>query len=211
MSAKKLQQDCLPASEGTHRILIRATYNSHHIAHALACTWIHHENDADEARNITWITQLVVHTDHRERGIATRLLRLFTELKHVSIAPATSYYGILSSHPATIRAFLRAFSTGIENSTAALKTIKHHAAVILRSSPIEYVRTAQPRGTLFDADCTDGSVASAFTGFYVSHDDPRAAFERIKGEQGVLWEFGELDAGCEFLGMVEAVMESDQA
>ncbi len=46
---------------------------------------------------ILWITQLVVHTEHRKRGIATSMARMLKD--HPSCAKAT-IAGIASSHPA---------------------------------------------------------------------------------------------------------------
>ena len=44
-------------------------------------------------KNICWITQLVVHKEYRERGLATGLI---THLRE----PDDNVFGIMSSHPA---------------------------------------------------------------------------------------------------------------
>lgn len=205
MPRTKLQRDCLPISKGTRRILVRAMNSSLPIAHALSCTWSH---DIDnQTHQIFWITQLVGHTEHREQGIATRLLSTIAEAVAERSPTQSTFFGILSSHPATIRAFLRAFSNGIEHSTAALVTTQKHAPTVLAPSPVEFVRTAQSRGTLFDRNCADGTVSSAFTGFWVDHAEPRAALERVSKDEDphrTPWAFGGLAPGCEFLCIVEA-------
>lgn len=49
---------------------------------------------------VGWVTQLVVHSDFREQGLATGLCRLLRKGGVVS-------WGILSSHPAAVMAMAR--------------------------------------------------------------------------------------------------------
>ena len=51
-----------------------------------------------------WITQLVVHKDYRERGLATGLLSVLRE-------DDDDIYGVMSSHPAACLAAAKAFSS----------------------------------------------------------------------------------------------------
>jgi hypothetical protein len=109
-------------------------------------------------------------------------------------------FGILSSHPAAIRAALRAFGRGIED--VELNMVKDHAPAMMQSSPVPYVKTARPMGSLFGQGDEEGAICCANTGFWVDHADPMAALEQIKGE-GVKWPFGQLPEGCEFLLFVK--------
>lgn len=105
-------------------------------------------------------------------------------------------YGILSSHPAAILAFLRAFGGGLEKSD--LDVAKEHAEPIMQSSPVRYVRTATLRGSLFEEDPADAAVCCANTSFWVDHKEPMEVLEavRVRG-----WPFGQLPDGHEFLAM----------
>lgn len=39
----------------------------------------------------------------------------------------------------------------------------------MASCPVNYIRTAELRGSLFDSEVTDGTVSCADTGFFVDH------------------------------------------
>lgn len=65
-----------------------------------------------------------------------------------------------------------------------------HAKSILESSPVNYVKSMELRGSLFEDNCTTGAVSTVFTNFYVDHDEPLAALaEYIKGDSGTLVHF----------------------
>jgi len=108
-------------------------------------------------------------------------------------------FGILSSHPATISAALRAFGHGIEK--VDLSGIKELVPGIMKSSPVPYVKMARPTGSLFDQGDQTGAVCCADTAFWVDHAEPLAALNAIK-EDGIKWPFGDLPDGCEFLVFV---------
>jgi hypothetical protein len=70
---------------------------------------------------------------------------------------------------------------------------------IVSSSPVEYVRTAR----------VQPSSLSAFTNFFVDHDEPEQALNAIShGMSGQTiepwhWYFGDLAEGCEYLCILE--------
>ena len=62
---------------------------------AFACRW------AYDNKIVCWVTQLVVHQDYRERGLAMGLLN---QLRHYD----DDIYGLMSSHPAACLAAAKA-------------------------------------------------------------------------------------------------------
>lgn len=55
-------------------------------------------------KTVCWVTQLVVHSDYRERGLAMGLLNMLRE-------PGIDVYGIMSSHPAACLAAVKIFKS----------------------------------------------------------------------------------------------------
>jgi hypothetical protein len=84
-----------------------------------------------------------------------------------------------------------------------LSFIKTHAASILETTPVEYMKTAQLRGRLFEETLTkDTVVASANTEFYVDHKEPLEALRIYQADHGE-WPLGELLEGHEFWMFVQ--------
>lgn len=96
MSADRLRTECLPASCITDCTYIRLRINGQLVGNVFACTWDY------MGRKVCWVTQLVVDTSYRSRGIATQML---LSLYHPSIRA----YGILSSHAHACMAAIGAF------------------------------------------------------------------------------------------------------
>lgn len=94
MSKERLRAECLPPD--AECVYVKVTVNGILAGHVLACRW------SCGDKTICWITQLVVHRNYRERGLARGLLH---ELKQDS----DDFYGIASSHPAACLAATRAF------------------------------------------------------------------------------------------------------
>lgn len=67
----------------------------------------------------------------------------------------------------------------------------------MASCPVGYVKNAKLRGSLWGPG-DDGTVCCANTEFWVNHTEPLEAL-RIWRESGVVWPFGNLPSGCEFL------------
>ncbi|KAF2495638.1 hypothetical protein BU16DRAFT_572867 [Lophium mytilinum] len=186
MSAAKLRAECLPT--GARTTYVRAKIGDELIGNVLACRWQY------QGRSICWITQLVVSSTYRKRGVATRML---TELQEGEPKRA---FGILSSHPAAILATLRAFGRGIED--VDLSMTQEHANAIMKISPVRYVHTATLRGSLFGNNKADGVISSANTNFWVDHQEPVEALEEVR-KRGVIWPFGDLLEGHEYLVILE--------
>lgn len=186
LSKGRLRSDLLP-NDATCSYA-RVTVNSRLAGNAFACRWAYGD------KTVCWITQLVVHRDYRERGLATGLLNL---LRHDD----DDIYGIMSSHPAACMAAAKAFGSGFIG-TVRLEFIRERAEMIMKASPIRYVRDAKLRGNLFNSEDASGPVSSADTGFWVDHTEPleALAWARKKAD----WPLGELHDGHEFLLVVEA-------
>jgi len=74
---------------------------------------------------------------------------------------------------------------------------KQNAQLILERSPVEYIKTMELRGSLFQDECTTGAVSSVFTNFYINHDEPFEALAAYKARGK--WVLGELLEGHEYL------------
>lgn len=163
---------------------------------------------------VGWVTQLVVHSDFREQGLATGLCRLLSKRGAVS-------WGILSSHPAAVMAMARGLGGEFFISTCRkkshelifildgieevdLKYMQNSAWYTMNASPIPYVRDAPFSGSLFGFSLPRKSdnVASADTKFYVGHAEPDKALERVKGQGR--WPLGGLAPGHEYLLIIRA-------
>jgi GNAT superfamily N-acetyltransferase len=189
MGPKSIKKMVLPEIQEAKNYYVRAMSGDVLAGNVFACRWVH------DGRQVCWITQLVVKEDFRGEGIATSLLRKLRE-GH----PDDRGFGLLSSHPAAVRAALRAF--GRELESVDLEMTKEWAGKIMSSSPVEYVRTASLHGSLFEQQVTDGSVSCADTKFPVDHAEPLEALKKIR-DQGMTWPFGELPDGHEFLILVK--------
>ena len=101
----------------------------------------------------------------------------------------------------TIRVGLTAVG-GIEH--VQLDFIRDHAAEFMKTSPVDYIKGAKLRGSLFGHldDVADGTVSSVDTNFYVDHTEPIEALERVR--KNVEWPLGDLMEGHEFLLVLEA-------
>ena len=84
---------------------------------AFACRWVCCNNVS-----VCWVTQLVIHEDYRERGLATGLLNLLRE-------NGDDLYGIMSSHPAACLAASKSF-VHIDSSCVKLMLNALQAALI---------------------------------------------------------------------------------
>jgi hypothetical protein len=92
---ERLRRECLPA--GSECLFSRVIVDGKLVGHACAVVW------SVEKSSVCWVTQLVVHREYRERGLATGLLSEFGRDYHV--------YGIASSHPAALLACGKAFGS----------------------------------------------------------------------------------------------------
>ena len=179
MNPQTLKQKVV-ATHGS--LYIRALLDGVLVGNAFAVCYEH------EGRSICWITQLVVSSSYRNRGIAKLLLSRI----HQSSPSTETKYGILSTHPFAVCAFLRVFGQGIEEFD---RTEKRDCEV-MESCPVGYVAEAKLGGG-------EEKVCLADTKFWVDHGEPMAALARLR-KGGVEWPLGELPDGCEFLAIVSA-------
>jgi hypothetical protein len=84
-----------------------------------------------------------------------------------------------------------------------LAFMRSDARKILATTPIEYLKSPQLRGTLFEEyPSTDpGVISSIFTEFYVDHNEPLAALKPYRSA----WPLGVLLDGHEYLILVHVV------
>ena len=122
----------------------------------------------------------------------------------------------MSSHPAACLASVKAFGSksppkfyvigsyleAIGTIDKALPYIRTQAYVLMKASPIDYVKDAKLRGSLFNPEDTNGLVSCVDSGFFVDHTEPLEALEWVRRE--MVWPLGELLDGHEFLLIVEA-------
>ncbi|OIW24954.1 hypothetical protein CONLIGDRAFT_622386 [Coniochaeta ligniaria NRRL 30616] len=155
LNGHRLRAQWMPESATT--FYTRVTVDGQLAGNAFSCRW------ACDGKKICWITQLVVSRDYRERGLAGTLL---TTLRRED----DDIYGIISSHPAACLAATKSFGTNIEK--VSLEFIREHAATVMRSSPIPYVRDAELSGVLFDPGALEGIVSGVNTHFLVDHQEP---------------------------------------
>lgn len=184
---------------------VRVSVDDRLAGNAFACRWCYN------GKTVCWVTQLVVHSDFRERGLAASLLNHLRQDEDV-------IYGLMSSHPAACLAAAKAFGSqrhttlqccdldadnligGI--STVAVSFIRDNAEAIMKGSPISYVKDAELRGSLFDYEDTGGAVSSVDTKFFVDHTEALEALTWVR--EGQEWPLGDLFDGYEFLLILEA-------
>ncbi|KAI1754175.1 hypothetical protein F4782DRAFT_45539 [Xylaria castorea] len=184
LSKERLRNEYLSSEISSY---VRVTVNGHLAGNAFACRW------SFGGRIVCWTTQLVVHHDYRERGLATGLLG---EIR----LDRDDIYGVMSSHPAALLAASRAYKRPID--TASLEFVKDNPQSIVKASPVDYVRNAKLRGRLFDPEDTSGLVASVDTGYFVDHEEPLEALARVR--ESMDWPVGELLEGHEFILILQA-------
>ncbi|KAL9043761.1 MAG: hypothetical protein Q9214_003060, partial [Letrouitia sp. 1 TL-2023] len=161
LSKDRLRAQCLP--DNVICSYVKVTIEDNLAGNAFACRWRYKEDQI-----VCWVTQLVVHRNYREHGLATSLLNQIRQNDD-------AIYGIMSSHPAACLAAAKAFGSGINNVASGF--IRDNAEAIMKGSPISYVKDAELRGSLFDSTDTSGAVSSVDTSFFVDHTEPLKALD----------------------------------
>lgn len=161
------------------------------IGHAFFVSFEYTNSGCPQQRNqqrnqMYWITQLVVHADHRGRGIATALLSTVASFRKSSLFAI----GLVSSHPAAVRAL--EWATG---STCTLAFAQEYAADILVQIPVPYIKACADKLVLDESRCLLN------TSFFVDHHiEANAALETRLAKGG--WELGQtLPEGHEFFAL----------
>jgi len=137
--------------------------------------------------DIMWITQLVVHHDHRGKGHASALLRFLIESGNPSIV------GVASSHPHAVLA--------LKNASKALfdeDFIHNNLHQIITLCGIPYLIAKPLVASLLQQtpNSDEGPRLQIDTGFYTDHTEPLAALSRLP--VGLNWPLGPLLEGHEF-------------
>ena len=183
MSITRLRTQVLPSQHLSKCTYVRLLDDGKVIGNVFSCKWIY------DGRNIIWVTQLVVDSAYRGKGVAKKLLSALRE-------KGVRGYGIASSHAHACMAAYKAF--GRSGGSIDLQLIQDHAAGIMAASPIPYIKDGKLHGRLFDNTVDDGSISSIDTTFFVDHTEPKEALDLVR-KAGIAWPFGELMDGCEFL------------
>jgi hypothetical protein len=137
-----------------------------------------------------WITQLVVHRDHRGKGHASTLLRLLIALHNPLVV------GVASSHPHGILALKKASMSLFDE-----EFIKIHVERLTKICNIKYLLNKPLVGTLFQP--TDSGLqeeqprVQINTAFYTDHTEPLDALTKLPRD--VEWPLGPLLEGHEFV------------
>ena len=96
LSKDRLREQYLP--DGAVCSYARVTVEGRPAGNVFACRWTYN------GKTVCWITQLVVHRDFRERGIAVSLLNQIRQ-------DDDEIFGLMSSHPAACLAAAKAFGS----------------------------------------------------------------------------------------------------
>lgn len=96
LSKNRLRAQYLPSNALCS--YVRVTVDDRLAGNAFACRW------SWQDKTVCWVTQLVVHSDFRERGLAAGLLNQLRQ-------DGDAVYGLMSSHPAACLAAAKAFGS----------------------------------------------------------------------------------------------------
>jgi len=199
LSKNRLRAQYLPDNASCS--YVRVTVEDRLAGNAFACRWSYH------SKTVCWVTQLVVHSDFWERGLAAGLLNQLRQ-------DDDAIYSLMSSHLAACLAAAKAFGSKLNANcfdfeidfsigginSVAVGFIRDNAEAIMKVSPISYVKNAELRGSLFDPEDTSGVVSSIYTRFFVDHTEPLEALTWVR--EALDWPLGELLNGYEFLLMI---------
>jgi hypothetical protein len=140
-----------------------------------------------------WVTQLVVHHDHRGQGYASMLLRALITSQNPLVV------GVASSHPHGIIALKRASRSLFDGDF-----IKAHVARIYTLCNITYLADKPLVGSMFGTiPHIDKTTPKALINseFHIDHDEPLEAL--ISLPLDVQWPLGPLLEGHEFIVLFE--------
>lgn len=83
--------------------------------------------------------------------------------------------------------------------------IAQNATRVLASSPVSYLKTSEPRGSLFQNESESDVVSSIATKFPTNHAEPLAVLEKFVSEGR--WRLGNLEENDEFLVIVPVAVD----
>jgi hypothetical protein len=108
LSKNRLRAQYLP--DNATCSYVRVTVEDRLAGNAFACRWSYKD------KIVCWVTQLVVHSNFRERGLAVGLLNLLRQ-------DDDAIYGLMSSHPAACLAAAKAFGSKGYNCATILRLL----------------------------------------------------------------------------------------
>jgi hypothetical protein len=132
-----------------------------------------------------WVTQLVVHHDHRGKGYASTLLRHLITLYRPLVV------GIASSHPHAILALKKASRALFDEDF-----IRTHLPRIIDLCNIPYLVGKPLVGSLLQNNLPPEPRLQINTGFHTDHTEPLQALSKLPVD--VDWPLGTLLEGHEF-------------
>jgi Acetyltransferase (GNAT) family len=175
--------------------IITAKIGDRLVGHILACRFVYeslhgtskllnkisnyYSNTNNSIGTVIWITQLVVHTEFRNKRIATRLIQLAFNPERDVVC------GLVSSHPHAVRAFERATNMKVDPVVIATCDVKS----LLEKSRVPYLQDREIRIGL--------NESVIVTDYYVDHTHVNA---ELKLQQK--WNLGTIRDGEEFLALV---------
>lgn len=183
MSPKQIRQNCL--FDVSLCGVVLAYLDKKLVGHAFYCKYNIASGDSPKGNNeiigkICWITQLVVDSQIRNRGIAKNLINILFD-------PDSKVCGMVTSHPYAVRS--------LEKATGYLvhpNTVSSLFPVIMKTMVVPYIKDK-------DYYCTpNGCIIN--TRFYVDHREILYILcnEMDKGT----WILGGLPDGYEFIAII---------
>ena len=83
--------------------------------------------------------------------------------------------------------------------------IAQNATRVLGASPVSYLKTSEPRGSLFQNEYESDVVSCIATKFPINHAEPLAVLETFVSEGR--WRLGNLEENDEFLVIVPVAVD----
>ena len=172
LSMQKLKEKYL-FDENTYIVVVTNLESEKVIGHAIGKRFLYPELEG----TVSWITQLVVHSDFRNKGISTRLCTMAWGHKN-NVA-----CGLVTSHPYSIRALEKSTNCIID-----MEKILLHGSKLIEACQIPYLLSAE---TFFNE-----SRCVLNTQFYVSHEEINKIIRETDD-----WNLGEVKDGEEFFAV----------
>lgn len=144
---------------------------------------------------ICWITQLVVSSDIVVAALQPAFCGYFLDptsgtplaSSPLSLQPVLALARSARTSYVLMLLLCLPLNPGIDVRKLDLSFIKANAQKIIDATSVNYLKTSRLRGSIFqeDSDSESGAVSSAFTEFYVDHDEPLQALAVWKAESEV--------------------------
>ena len=170
-------------SRNNNIYIATARYDGTLIGYAIATVASTNKREPlNKSKIISWVTQLVVHQDYREQGVAKSLLLSFWGL--------SDYYawGILSSNPYAIKALESATR---RVATPSIINKEKHKIIPFGEKNIHYIN----KNTEF---VIDYNTSKANTDFPSDISNISSKLENVENKSDIKWIMGNIDEGWEW-------------